>query len=392
MKNFYNLTTYLVFGIFSILTTFYFPYLNQEIGLSFGEVSTIVSIGALFTLIAQPILANRLSKAKVKKRFILIYLGAVFIGIIGLLVINADFAIIFAPIYGALLAPIGGIFEVYIEELSVKHNLEFSSIRKWGSIGYGCIVLLGGGIITKFGYRILHILAMAMIIVIAWIIAFKFDSIEKAQESHAKISLSKLAKNNTVVLLGIIIFLGIGSYMGVDFAYSSYLLDITKDVNKANTIYSLSIGIRVFIEFFSFMLVAKFLSKANSKTCLTIAFFVASLKMILFSSGILPLVVLGDQLHGIMFSLYLTFLFKYLREILDSAIVPSAYALLTVFSNGGANFVYPSLYSFIQSKFGYNSMYFFGFILVLISILLAIFVLPKGQNSKVLEEPSIEVS
>lgn len=66
MKKYYSMTTFLTFGVFSILTTFYFPYLNQEIGLSLGEVGRVVSIGALFTLVAQPILSNRFSKVKNK--------------------------------------------------------------------------------------------------------------------------------------------------------------------------------------------------------------------------------------------------------------------------------------------------------------------------------------
>ena len=74
MKKYYGITTFLTFGVFSILTTFYFPYLNQEIGLTLSEVGRIVSIGALFTLVSQPILSNRFSKSHNKNKFILFYL------------------------------------------------------------------------------------------------------------------------------------------------------------------------------------------------------------------------------------------------------------------------------------------------------------------------------
>lgn len=380
MKKYYSLTTFLVFGIFSILTTFYFPYLNQEIGLSFSTVSSIVSIGALFTLVSQPLIVHMLSKSKNERKFILSYLALVFIGIIGLSLINKNLTIIFAPIYGSFLAPIGGIFEVYIEDLTIKHKLEFSDIRKWGSIGYGCIVLIGGGIVSNFGYRILHILALLMIIIISLTVYFKFDTVKHKEINNNKISTFTLIKNKNILFLAIIIILGIGSYMGIDFAYSSYLLDITGDSTKANAIYSASVGVRVFIEFFAFMFVAKYLRNANSKKCLILSFVVAATKMLLFSTKILPLVVLGDQLHGIMFSLYLTFLFKYLREILDSTIVPNAFALLSVLSSGGANFIFPSIYGFIQTKFGYSSMYFLGFSLIVIAIILSLTILPKGNK------------
>ena len=57
MKKYYGITTFLIFGVFSILTTFYFPYLNQEIGLSLSEVGRVVSVGALFTLFSPLILS-----------------------------------------------------------------------------------------------------------------------------------------------------------------------------------------------------------------------------------------------------------------------------------------------------------------------------------------------
>lgn len=382
MKKYFNLTTYIVFGVASVLTTFYFPYLNQHVGLSLAQVGGVVSVGALFTLIAQPILSNQFSKVKNRNRFILIYLAFVFFAIIGLIVINKDLAIIFAPIYGGVLAPITGIFEIYIEDLCVKKGYEFSDIRKWGSIGYGCIVLLGGGIIAKFGYRILHILALSMIIIMALIIIFKFENTEIKIENLSKVGFKDLIKDKNIVLLALIVFLSIGSYTGLDFAYSSYLVDVTKNIDLANKIYSGSIGFRVFIEFLSFMLVTKYLSKANSKKCIMMAFTIASIKIMLFSTGVLPLIVLGDQLHGVMYSLYLTFIFKYLREVTDEKIVPSAFAILSVLSSGGANFIYPAIYSFVQEKFGYSLMYLFGFILIILAIVLTYTLLPKGKMNK----------
>ncbi|GAB6170220.1 MFS transporter [Clostridium carnis] len=386
MKNYYNLTTYIVFGVFSIINVFYFPYLNQEIGLTLSQVGVVVSIGALFSLLSQPILSNKFSKSKNKKRFILTYLIFVLIAIIGLTLINKTLAIVFAPIYGGILAPLAGVFEIYIEELCAKENLEFSNIRKWGSIGFGCIVLLGGVIVSKYGYRTLQLFAIFMIIIISIIILTKFVNFESDNNKAETVSIKSLFKNKTIILLTIVVFLTIGSYMGVDFAYSSYLLDITKDVEYANKIYSISIGVRVFIEFVAFMLVAKYLSNANSKLCLVVAFVVASLKMILFSTGILPLIVLGDQLHGIMYGLYLTFLFKYLRDVLEEHQVASSFAILAVLSSGGANFIYPSIYSLVQANLGYRWMYLVGFLLIVIGAYIAFNYLPNCKVIKLNKE------
>lgn len=380
MKKYYSMTTFLTFGVFSILTTFYFPYLNQEIGLTLAEVGRVVSVGALFTLIAQPILSNRFSKVKNKNRFILIYLVSVFISIIGLMFINKDLSIIFAPIYGSLLGSVAGIFEIYIEELSIRSGYEFSDIRKWGSIGYALIVFIAGIIISKFGYRMLHILALIMIVSMIVVISLKFKDDIEVKENKNNTKIIDLFRNKNIILLVIVVFLGMGSYMGLDFAYSSYLVDIVGDVDKANKIYSSSISFRVVIEFFSFMITAKYLSESSSKKWLTVALSIASIKVLMFSSGSVFLIVLGDQLHGVMYGLYLTFLFKYLREILDEHLVATSFAVLSVLSTGGSNFIYPSIYSLIQGKFGYSGMYVVGFILLVLSVVIFSTFLPNGKK------------
>lgn len=380
MKKYYGITTFLTFGVFSILTTFYFPYLNQEIGLSLYEVARVVSIGALFTLICQPMLSNKFSKSNNKNRFILVYLTVVFIAIIGLMLINKDLTIIYAPVYGAILGSLAGIFEVYIEELCIKSRYEFSDIRKWGSIGYAIIVFISGIIINKFGYRILHIMALIMIATMMAVILFKFRGNVQVKENTTKVKFIDLFKNRNIILLIIVVFLGMGSYMGLEFAYSSYLVNIVGDVNKANQIYSSSISFRVVIEFFSFMIVSKYLSNSNSKKCLTIALSIAAIKILMFSSGNVVLIVLGDQLHGIMYGLYLSFLFKYLRDILGEELIATSFAVLSVLSTGGSNFIYPSIYSFVQSTFGYFGMYFLGFILLVISAIILFVFLPSPKK------------
>jgi len=380
MKKYYGMTTFLTFGVFSILSTFYFPYLNQEIGLSLNEVGKIVSIGAFFTLVFQPILSNRFSKSKNKNRFILTYLTFVFMTIIGLMMINKDLTIIFAPFYGAILGSLAGIFEVYIEELCIKSKYEFSDVRKWGSIGYAIIVFISGIIINKFGYRILHILALAMVAIMFLVIILKFKVNVRVKEDINKVNFKELFKNKNIALLIIVVFLGMGSYMGLDFAYSSYLVEVVGDVNKANEIYSASISCRVVIEFFAFMIIAKYFSNSNSKNALVIALSIVSLKILMFSSGNLVLIVLGDQLHGVMYGLYLSFLFKYLRNILNDELIATSFAILSVLSTGGANFIYPSIYSFIQGIFGYFGMYILAFILSVISVVIFFIFLPKPKN------------
>lgn len=383
MKKFYNTSTFLIFGFFSIITTFYFPYLNQSVGLSLNEVGKVVSVGALFTIIAQPTITKLYSTSKNKNNFIILYLTSVFITIIALMMIDNKTAIFYAPFYGLTLGSVAGVFEIYIEEISTYNGYEFSDIRKWGSIGYAFIVFIGGFVINKLGYKAIHILALLLILLIILIIWRKFDSpkiIKDNKEKNNSFKFIEFFKNRNIIFLIIVIGLGIGSYMGLDFAYSSYLSSILGDIDKANNIYSMSISFRVIIEFFSFMIVSKYSNKLKSKNCLIAALIIASMKVLMFSTGNIILIVLGDQLHGVMYGIYLTFIFKYLREIIEDKLVAITFSILSVLSTGGANFIYPAIYSQLQLKYGYFSIYLCGFGFIVISILVLIFTLPGSKR------------
>ena len=133
--------------------------------------------------------------------------------------LNKDLTIVYAPIYGAVLGSLAGIFEVYIEELCINSRYEFSDVRKWGSIGYAIIVFISGIIINKFGYRILHLLALIMIVTMISIILLKFKGNIIVKENPNKVKFVDLFKNKNIILLIIVVFLGMGSYMGLDFAF-----------------------------------------------------------------------------------------------------------------------------------------------------------------------------
>ena len=68
------------------------------------------------------------------------------------------------------------------------------------------------------------------------------------------------------------------------------------------------------------------------------------MRILLFSTSYIPLVVLGDQLHGIMYACYLTFLFKYIREIVDDELVAGTFSLKCI-GISRCNFIYPQMFS-----------------------------------------------
>ena len=376
----YSLATFIHYGVISIVTTFYVPYLNQNIGLSLSEVSKVVSIGALFAILSQQFLVGKFSISESKKKFIIIHLCGLICMIIFLMFVSGNTIYFFAVLYGLIIQTVGTMYDVYIEGLCVKQRMEYSQIRKWGSIGFGVIVLLSGTIISEYGFRAIHILGIVMAFIVIFIIITKFKNIESKSQSN-KAKLSYILKNKNSIILGFTSILIIGVYNAIEFVYSTYLIEITGSATLANSIYSKSIFFRVFVEFISFMLVGRFLSNKNPKKYLIIAFLIAAARILLFSTGYIPLIVLGDQLHGLMYACYLTFLFKYIRQVVKDELVAGTYAFVTVLGSAGANFIYPQIFSMIQAKFGYTTLYLMGFFIILISSLIAAKILPNSKDA-----------
>lgn len=378
----YSLATFINYGITSIVITFYVPYLNQVVGLSLSEVGKVVSIGALFAILSQQFLVSRFSATRNKKKYIIAHLCALICMIVFLMFVNKTIIYLYAILYGVIIQTVGTMYEVYVEGLAVKQKMEYAQIRKWGSIGFGCIVLLSGTLISKYGFKTIHILGIVMTIIVICIIAKNFENIESKVEKRNSVKLINILKNKNSIILGFASILILGIYNAIEFAYSTYLIDITGNAELANSIYSKSIFSRVFIEFISFMLIGKFLRNNKPKRYLIMAFLIACVRILLFSTGYVPLVVLGDQLHGLMYACYLTFLFKYIREVVDNELVAGTYSFVTVLNSAGANFVYPQMLSSIQEHFGYTTMYLAGFSIMVICSIIAFKILPESGNYK----------
>jgi OHS family lactose permease-like MFS transporter len=81
-----------------------------------------------------------------------------------------------------------------------------------------------------------------------------------------------------------------------------------------------------------------------------------------------------------MYACYLTFLFKYIREIVDDELVAGTFSFVSVLGSAGANFIYPQMFSLIQGKFGYTVMYLVGFSIIVSALLISIKILPEKKQ------------
>lgn len=380
----YNLVTFLYFGVASVLSTFYYPFLTQDIGLSLNQVSRVVAFGAMFSIVSQPYLSHTFAKFRNKKAFILIYLSLLAVVNIAMFSLDQTWIYLFAVLYGCIALPLIGTYEIYIEKISAVKGFEYSRVRKWGSIGLGSIALIGGSVIAVAGFPLLHGLSLVFLVLCVWIIYRYFDPIEE-QEKRKKLQYRKALSNKHVLVIFVMSFLGLGSYIGIDFAFSPYLTSLTGDATVSNQIFSVSTGVKVFLEFATFTALGLYFKTYNVKKALILVFVFTGVRFLCISTGILPIVIIGDQFHGIAFPLFLVTVFKYLRQLVSEELVPSCYGIVSMLIFGISNFVYPPLFAGIQSSSGYSVMYGVNVVLSVVTVLIGCFMLPKMRMNK-LEE------
>ncbi len=380
----YNLVTFLYFGVASILSTFYFPFLSQDVGLSLGEVSKAIAFGALFSLASQPYLSHLFAKSRNKKRFMIVYFGLLAIVNVAMLFVDEQRIYLFAILYGCLALPLIGTYEIYIEKISSARGYMYSKIRKWGSIGLGSVTLVGGSLIALAGFELLHAISLVFLAACAWIVYRKFETVEDSAE-RPKMNYRKALADKRVLVLFAMSFLGLGSYIGVDFAFSSYLTELTGSVTTSNQIFSVSTGVKVFLEFVTFTLLGLYFNRVDVKKAFVCVFVFSGLRFLFLSTGELPLVVLGDQFHGLAFPLFLVTVFRYLRSLVPDELVPSCYGIVSMLVFGVSNLAYPPLFAAIQNYGGYGAMYTTNFALSVAVIAIGIFGLPPGKRSRFVE-------
>lgn len=379
MLSSYRIATFLYFGVASILSSFYFPFLAQEIGLTLGQVSKVIAFGALFSIVSQPYLSHLFAKVRNKKNFMLTYFGLLAVVNAGFLLVDESWIYPFAVLYGCLALPLIGTYEIYIEKISAIKGYGYSQIRKWGSIGLGSIALIGGSLISLAGFTLLHCVSLAFLAICAWIVYRSFDDII-VSEAAKKLVYKQAFSNKHVIVIFVMSFLGLGSYIGVDFAFSSYLTELTGDVATSNQIFSISTGTKVLLEFVTFTFMGAYLKNVDMKKAFVAVFIFTGLRFLLFATGQLPLVVLGDQFHGVAFSLFLVTVFRYLRSLVADDLVPSCYGIVSMLIFGISNFVYPPLFAMIQSYTSYSWMYGANFLLSLITVAIGLLLLPGGRR------------
>ena len=348
--------TFFYFGTAGIISTFYYMFLQQKVGLELSEIGKVTSFGAVFSFAFQPFLGYRYSMSRDKKTFIRLYFLGLILVLTGMILVTEKIIFLFAVLYGCIALPMIGTYEIYLEEVCRQETIAYPRIRKWGSIGMGTVTLLGGSIISAFSFTGFDLLGIFFLIICIAAVSICFPVLH-IRGGKEKTAFADMFSPRYIKPLYLVCFLGMGSYVGSDFAFSTYLTELCSTVEKANRIFSLSSGTKIFLEFVFFIIVGKFIRRFRIKRIFLSVFLISFFRFALIATGFVPAVVLGDLLHCIVFPVFLTVIFDYLHAIVDDRLTAGCYSIISMLMFGVSNLVFPLLLSWIEGQLGFRVMY-----------------------------------
>ncbi|MFC3747481.1 MFS transporter [Paenibacillus sp. GCM10012306] len=383
---------FFVYGTMVLFTSFFQLYL-QDVGMNKLEIGSVISLGALVSIFANPFWGIWTNRYQNIRRIVLIMLTGTLL--LSQLVFQANTyemiyiaIILFFFFQGPLFAQSNTIILNYIDGT----NYRFQSFRLWGSLGWAVTAIAVGPIIDRMGVSILSYLFAALLCasMISLLVLPKLNhSIGMAPLPFR--GFTKLFANPfflCFILFGILV--SIPNTMNTTFM-SLYITDL----GGSKTMIGLAVFLSSILEVGVFVLCERFLKRKISVLigCLTLVSALYVLRWWLMADATMPLeVALIQILHSVTFGG-----FFYVGAQLTRLLVPRPYqssgqALYTLTWSGISGILGGILGGWLYQNLGALSMYQGSVFLTFIGTLgfgfMWLFVI-RGRYQPVSEEPAL---
>ncbi|WP_226659668.1 MFS transporter [Guptibacillus hwajinpoensis] len=206
---FLSLFLFFFHGANTIIISF-MPVYFQHSGMSESKIGSILAIGPLAAILAQPFWGYMSDKfGTIKKVLLVTLVGVAIVSVFLLTNSHYMFILISAAVFYVFMSPTGALGDSLAVKTAASVNKNFGSIRTWGSIGFAVSTLLVGQFFALFGISMILIPFMFMIM-IAFLTALRVSDVETHHKPVTVFDAIKIGKNGRFLLfLGIILFLTI---------------------------------------------------------------------------------------------------------------------------------------------------------------------------------------
>ena len=337
-----------LFICYSFVYSMYAIWLSQAAKLSGTQVGIVFSMNAASAMFIQPMLGYIQDKIKEKQYllwlniFVLMTVGAVFVFVLKP-ALEYNFyvgAVVMALYMSFVFLAIAGAVETYIERILRLNNMEFGSVRTWGSLGWAAAAFFSGQLINidpELNFWLSSVLAIVPMCIL-WFVKIEVPSnVQEHFNLSKKVTLSDVAnlfKLKDFYYLMLYVF-GVSSiYITYDQQFPVYFASMYPTVEEGNTMYGYLNSAQVFLEAVFFFLAPWIVNRLGAKNGLILAGSIMVLR-IFGSSAVDSLYLLSaiKILHAIELPILMVSMFKYLNlnfdDRLSSTLYLVGFALIT---------------------------------------------------------------
>ncbi|MDQ0165429.1 MFS transporter [Bacillus horti] len=355
----YFLFSFIGFGAF-------FPLLSlhlEESGLSGSQIGTIVSIGPVVAIIAQPMwgmISDRFQNPR-----LILTICALLTGGIGLGFLLADIAQVGMFFFFACLAAFLSVFHSAMVPLSdsivlnyvKKKGGDYGFIRLWGAVGYALAVWLAGLLIeATFTAIIFYIFAAALFV--SALFVRKMPTEADVPRADIRNGLKELFRIPPYVMFLASTFLVFGTINANNFYFGLYYTAIGGTVAGVGLVFLVAAGSEA-----PFMLFArKVMNRLGIYQVLMICGLLSSLRWILFYFEPNPGLILAlSIIQGLAIGFYIPAAVQLVRELSPDDVKVTGMTIYASFGNGLGTMACTFVGGYVIDAFSITTMYgFFG--------------------------------
>ncbi len=296
----YRLVTFIRYLGDSFFYPFFALFLKAQ-GLVESKIGFVLSISPLIGIITNPIYSHLCKNIKTTKRVLTI---VTILEAFLILAISFSKSFILISFLTVILAFFGsshyGLMDSLFSVYAKSSEVDYSSIRLWGSLAYIIGTSIGGMITKVSNYQVCFIFSALFFIISGFL--YHLITPISFEERKTNVKFREILKNKKYICFVLLYVLVLGTLNAGDYFFSVYLESRSITSNQYGMIYSYYVVIEVILLF----IFSKWTKKINDYILLVIAGICLTLRLII-NGMYAPLiaVILASGLRGVSYAIIL---------------------------------------------------------------------------------------
>ncbi|WLR58635.1 MFS transporter [Guptibacillus hwajinpoensis] len=302
----------------------YMPVYFQQSGMSESKIGSILAVGPLAAILAQPFWGYISDKfGTIKKVLLVTLVGVAIISIFLLTNHNYVFILISAAAFYVFMSPTGALGDSLAVKTAASVNRNFGSIRTWGSIGFAVSTLVVGQFFAFFGIAFILVPFMLMIL-LAFFTAMRVSDVKTHNKPITVWDAIRIGKNPRFLLFLITIMFLTIPHRANDSFIGIYITDLGGNESQIGLAWFVAVASEALIFATSHLWFRRF----NEVVFILIAGLIYAVRWLgLAYVGGPQAAILLQVFHGVTFGVFYVAAFQYVTKLVPEHLQATGHLL-----------------------------------------------------------------